>query len=202
MNILNIIPWPVVGHSPSLEERALSGRREAWDVLIQQHNPQVTRYVQCRWGVVARTHDPGDIAQEAWRRLYQRVQDGLSGAKAPLPELSLPGLACAQARWVALELLSRKGCRSEVYTNDVMVTDPASSAPSPERIVLDRERIERLQSCLTQLTAKEQQVFRLFYREQRDYGEISRQLGISRGAVRMTISRARRHLQSLLEAGA
>ncbi|MEL6342018.1 MAG: sigma-70 family RNA polymerase sigma factor [Myxococcota bacterium] len=183
----------------SLQAHALLGYRDAWDRLIELHNSSVIDYIERKWRIVARTHDPADIAQEAWERVYQRVLAGLSGDKARIERLSLPGLVNHQARWIALEKLKRKHATQEIQPTTPLAEQPIiGPSPCPEAAVIRSRQLDQIWACLEQLTASERKVFIFYYRDLMDYEEISRRMSIQTGAVRMYLSRAHTRIRALL----
>jgi hypothetical protein len=76
-----------------LAAQALAGETGAWNALIQRHNRRVIVSLLAR-GVPLEL--ALNLAQEAWARLVQQQASG------KLTRLDLPGLAVAQARFLAL----------------------------------------------------------------------------------------------------
>jgi RNA polymerase sigma-70 factor (ECF subfamily) len=86
---------------------------------------------------------------------------------------------------------------SERLTDLALVRDPT---PLPAQEAEDAELSERLRAALTQIPAKQAQVFCLYGLEDWRYQEIAQQLTISTDSVGVLLHRARRRLRQLLDA--
>src|SRR5262249_31325925 len=95
------VPVPRTAHldEAGLCEKAMRGERDAWNVLVQRHNHRVVLALLARGVRIDRAKD---IAQEAWMRLVEQQRLGR------LARLQLPGLAIAQATFLALEAARRE----------------------------------------------------------------------------------------------
>src|SRR5688572_14936753 len=82
-------------------QRALDSSVDAWNALIQRHNRRVVVALLAR---CLRIDQAKDIAQETWLRLIEQQRAG------KLPTLTLPGLALAQATFIACDA-ARKTAR-------------------------------------------------------------------------------------------
>lgn len=179
-------------------ERALEGSRPAWNAVVGAHHPAVVTYVQQRWPNLHARVGAEDVAQEAWIRIYRRIQDGLAGIRPKLQSLILPGLALRQARFVALEWLQT----GRVKREDCAETVPESIDPqrSPYDRAADRQTLRRLNDSLEDLPAREKLAWQLFYEEERTPAQIAQIMGLgSEGAARTVVSRARARLVARLE---
>lgn len=181
--------------SGEAEARALSGDQSAWNELIQRHTPRVIAYLRSWEGAIA-GHAPQDIAQEAWTRLWTRVMDGVRGTRAPVLSLELPGLALAQARFVALELARRKGAQE--HGDDEQLERVPAAASSPDAQVHARAQLLKLRALVATLPERDRQAWELRYLKHLDTPEIAEIMGISPGAVRMAVSRSRKVLSAAL----
>ena len=74
--------------------RALEGQSSAWDEIVRRHSHRVLLALLARGVPWDTAHD---LVQEVWLRLVRQQRAGR------LQSLALPGLAIAQAGWLARE---------------------------------------------------------------------------------------------------
>jgi len=141
--------------------------------------------------VVKQYEEAEDIAQEtflrAWRYLarYNESRPFRSWLFAIARNLALNALRRPRAVIVSLD--GEGGGR--------LVATIASSADSPAAEALSREQRRRLAAALQQLTPRAAMVFTLFYQEGMSIAEIARVAGMTRGAVKVALHRARETLR-------
>lgn len=70
------------------------------------------------------------------------------------------------------------------------------AAPSPETIMMGRERVERLQRLINCLPAKQARAFTLFHLDGLETAEIAATMNETESYVRLLLSRARKELKS------
>jgi RNA polymerase sigma factor (sigma-70 family) len=188
----------VAGEAPrGLGELALAGDTAAWNLLIQKHNHRVVVSLLARGVRIDRAKD---IAQDAWLRLIEQQRAGR------LNQISLPGLAIAQAAFLACEAARRDasarrlapiadedGDRSPLRD----VADPAADA---ETRLLGSERLACAERVLARCSTSARTVFRLAYgREPLAHVDIARQAGLSLQRVRQILCEVRKELRAALE---
>ncbi|MEO2003546.1 MAG: sigma-70 family RNA polymerase sigma factor, partial [Candidatus Poribacteria bacterium] len=71
-------------------------------------------------------------------------------------------------------------------------------APSIDRTLEDRERWDALMHALSRLSDRDRELIRAYYLEERPYGEVLQRFGLTYGAFRARLSRARRALRTQL----
>ena len=76
---------------------------------------------------------------------------------------------------------------------DVTVT------PSPETLLMGRERVERLQRLVNSLPEKQSRAFTLFHFDGLETAEIARVMGETESYVRLLLSRARKEVKSRID---
>jgi RNA polymerase sigma factor (sigma-70 family) len=168
--------------------RAQRGERDAFGELFERHAPAVLRFCFRRTGNSAVAEDLTSIVfLEAWRRRDRTVFFGGSGR---------PWLF-----GVALNVL-RSQARAERRHREVLARLPAGDAPEPESEAaiarLDAERQMRdVLKASEQLGRREREVLELCVWEGLSTEEAALALGVSPGAVRSRLSRARRRLPLL-----
>lgn len=193
-------PAPVVRASPVLERNdeslctaALGGDVPAWNALIQRHNHRVVVALLAR-GV--RIDKAKDIAQEAWMRLVEQQRLGR------LDRLQLPGLAIAQATFLALESARREasGRRHENLEEPAIASALADPHADAESRLLTEERVARAVDVLSRCSPSARKVFRLAYGgDGLSHGEVAQRVGLSLQRVRQILCEVRAKLRLELE---
>jgi RNA polymerase sigma-70 factor (ECF subfamily) len=178
-------------HEPSdadLLKGVFDGSRPAWDALIHKYRRRVLV------ALLADGHsldEAGELAQEAWVRLWAAQQAG------KLERLELPGLAVAQARFLAKDAWRRQKTRSSAAA--ALGTTAAVEVPSSEAQVSTRQQLLRVQAALETLPASQQRIFRLAQTEGLPHADIAAQVGLSLQRVRQIIWEVRTALRAAME---
>jgi RNA polymerase sigma-70 factor, ECF subfamily len=180
-----------------LVARALRGDQIAFEGLVQRYSPLVFRVIR---GVLARSAEVEDIAQEVFFRAYRSLGQVETGSRLG------PWLAriAVNLCYDHLRRLRRRGERSfseltreEVRAVDTLLHDE-TALHAVDRLFL-RDVAERL---VSRLAPKDRAVLLLKEREGMDTREVAGVLGCSETAVRLRLFRARRTLRKLLGEGA
>jgi RNA polymerase sigma factor (sigma-70 family) len=172
----------------ALLARTQAGDTEAFGTLFERHAPAVLRFCFRRTGNAAVAEDLTSIVfLEAWRRRDRTT--------------FFEGQARPWLLGVALNVL-RSQARAERRYREVLARLPADQAAEPESEVaiarLDAEtEMRAVLRAVQQLGQRERDVLELCVWEGLSTEEAALALGISPGAVRSRLSRARRRLPLL-----
>ncbi len=186
-------PAPLDPSDEHLCAAALSGEAAAWNALIQRHNHRVVVALLAR-GV--RVDKAKDIAQEAWMRLVEQQRLGR------LDRLQLPGLAIAQAAFLALESARRESSarRHENLEEPAIAAALADPRADAESRLLTEERVARAVDVLSKCSPSARQVFRLAYGgDGLSHGQVAQRVGLSLQRVRQILCEVRAKLRLALE---
>jgi RNA polymerase sigma factor (sigma-70 family) len=173
----------------TLSAAALAGSAEAWSALVQRHNHRVVVSLLARGVRVDRAKD---IAQEAWMRLVEQQRNG------KLERLQLPGLAIAQATFLALEAQRRDAVARKHDPIDEPAVAAALRDPQcdAEARLLTAERVARALDVLSTCSPSARGVFRLAYGgEGLSHAEVARRVGLSLQRVRQILCEVRAKLR-------
>lgn len=182
-----------------LAEAALVGHLQAWGELARRHTHRVVLALLTR-GVSLDVAE--DLAQETWMRLIEQQRAGR------LRAIRMPGLAIAQARWLALES-SRTQMRREALLGVSALPEPREEPPDlrvasdPETWLFYEERLEIVRRELERCPARARDVFRAVHAEHApSHAEVARDFGLSVQRVRQILCEVRARLRSAVcEAG-
>jgi len=172
---------------------ALRGERDAWSALVQRHNPRVVMTLLARGLRIDRAKD---IAQEAWMRLVEQQRLGR------LERLQLPGLAIAQATFLALEATRRESTtrRHEPIDEPAITAALADPGADAEARMVTEERVDCAVEILSGCSASARKVFRLAYGgDGLSHAEVAEQVGLSLQRVRQILCEVRAKLRDALE---
>lgn len=175
---------------------ALAGEPPAWDEIVRRHSRRVVVALLAQG--VALDHAE-DLAQEAWLRLVQQQRAGR------LRTLELPGLAIAQAGWLARES-TRSRIRREAIAGrplplgadagDVEDTDPNAN---PEGQAILCERWDVVRDALARCPPRAQQVFSAVYGPGApSHAQVAHDLGLSVQRVRHILCEVRARIRIAL----
>jgi RNA polymerase sigma-70 factor (ECF subfamily) len=165
---------------------------EPWDRIVARH----TRAV---WLTVVSLGVPADkardVVQATWARLYEQRRS--FERSRGTTEVKMPGLAIAQARFLAIDALRRS--RVERRHLATVVADDVDHI-DPERQVMSRERLARAADALAKCTAQEQRIFRTVYDDPaRPHADIAADVGLSVQRVRQILCEVRAKLREAME---
>jgi len=164
-------------------QRALSGDRPTWDLLVSRHTRAVEVALLAKGQSLPEARE---LTQAAWALLFQRVVEGR------FSRLELPGLAIHQA-----ELLAREQRRALAR---VPPPDEGHAPPTPEEVVSSRRAIARVRDELAKVPVTARRVFELLHGvPPRTPAEVAVELGLSVQRVRQVLCEVRARLRKLLE---
>lgn len=169
----------------TLVELCLSGRRQAFDVVVERHRRQV--YQLC-YRYVGNHEDAADLAQDAFVRAFK----GLKGFKG---ESSLATWLYRIAVNVCLNRLALKAPASEEL-------DPADRVDHrverPDVALLREERAAEVRAAIRRLPPKQRATLVLRIYHELPHEEIAGILGSSVGAAKANLFHALANLKKLL----
>ena len=157
--------------------------------LFREHHDLI---LQAAYRVTGRAEDAEEVLQTVFLRLLRR--------QGPPPDLGAGarGYFKRAAVNAALDLLrsrrARPGIALDEQTRGVVATQP-----DPQRHLVGRQWHSRLRRALAGLSPQAAQIFALRYFEELGNGEIARLLGISQGAVGVSLHRSRAQLRRELK---
>lgn len=174
--------------------RALEGQSSAWDEIVRRHSHRVLLALLARGVPWDAAHD---LVQEVWLRLVRQQRAGR------LQSLALPGLAIAQAGWLAREAGRTKRRHETIMskaaasvTVDDVDHDPGAD---PEEQAIRRERLDRIREELEVCPPRARQIFLAVYGpEGRSHAEAARDFGLSVQRVRQAVCEVRARVRAAL----
>jgi len=178
-----------------LAVRALQGDIDAWGEIARRHTHRVVVSLLAQ-GVPLESAE--DLTQEVWILLLRKQREGR------LQQLRLPGLAIAQAGWLAREAGRTRRRRDAIIgitgSEPADVHDPSGEDPGPEQLAMDRERLELVTRELMRCPVRSRQVFQAVYGPAGEsHAEVAHRLGLSVQRVRQIICEVRARLRIALD---
>ena len=129
-----------------------------------------------------------DVVQDVMYKLWQKRQeaDGIDNLEAWLMVLT---------RNRSLDIL-RKNKDNQVNIDEAYTV--SDTAPIPDKQMENADLMEQLKLCLNQLPEKQRTIFHLREIEQMTYEEICTSTGFTLDDVKVSLFRARKHIQRML----
>lgn len=131
-----------------------------------------------------------DIAQETYLEAWQRL------STLQQPASLLPWLRQVTRNRAIDHVRRRRHDASPVALSEARLLDVAQGGPGPEASLVERQQAELLAQALDALPDESREVLVLFYREGQSSRHVAALLGLSDGAVRKRLQRAREVLQA------
>ena len=172
--------------------RALEGQSSAWDEIVRRHSHRVLLAVLAHGVPCDAAHD---LVQEVWLRLVRQQRAGR------LQSLALPGLAIAQAGWLAREEGRTKRRHETIMSGKEVTIDDVDHDPEvdPEEQAIRRDRLDRIRRELEACPPRARQIFLAVYGPQgRSHAEAARDLGLSVQRVRQALCEVRARVRTAL----
>jgi RNA polymerase sigma-70 factor (ECF subfamily) len=169
-------------------ERALAGDRDGFRVLVERYSRPLFRLA---FRMTDSETDADEVVQETFLRAWRGLEryDGRASFSTWIYRI---------AANCALDQLRGRRRRGEVLAMDDRLP-LESGAPSPDRLVFDRQIKESLDLALAGLTVQERTAFVLRHHEDLSIDEISALLGLSREAAKHSVFRAVQKLRRALQ---
>lgn len=134
--------------------------------------------------------DPEDVAQEAFRKLYDRGDiESIRNLRAFL---------WRTARNIVLAARRKADVRTKYdFEIEQLFFSPKGDNSGPERIISAREQLRTINACLRKMPERRRRAFMLYRVEGLSMEEVAKRLGFSRSAAAKHVSRADREINSL-----
>ncbi|XSG81097.1 MAG: RNA polymerase sigma factor [Methyloligella sp. ZOD6] len=152
--------------------------------LLTENYGDLVRHLNYRLGGEADAHD---VVQDTFLRLNQvSVDTVIQNPRSYLFRV---------ADNVAVDHLRRNAAKKRLSAT-IENLETANETPSPERVVDYRQRLERLQTAITELSARQREAFLMHRFDGLSHGEIADAMGISKSAVEKLLMKALGHLRT------
>ena len=176
-----------------LVTRARLGDHVAFGQLIHRHHSSLRRMASA---ILRSSAETDDVMQDSWLHVYlhlprfQGTATFRTWVHSIVRNRAIDHRRSAQRRWRAGTRLSAESIRDAL----------SSSARSPEAIILDAERRERLTHAIAALPGRLRQPLQLWHSGRHSYDEMSRITGVTVGTIKSRVWEARQRVtQSLLQ---
>lgn len=133
-----------------------------------------------------------DVAQDTYAKAWQRI------GSMQRPESLLPWLRQVSRNAAIDHVRRRRHQEVAIDMDDARVAGATADEPEPDAWVHDWQRSQQLARALDAVPDDSREVLLLFYREGQSSRHVAALLGLSDGAVRKRLQRARDALQSEL----
>jgi RNA polymerase sigma-70 factor (ECF subfamily) len=166
-------------------QRAQLGDEQAYSELVATYQTPV--YNLC-YRMLGSAQEAEDAAQETFWRAYRNLQHFDATRSFPTWLLSIAAHFCIdqqrRRRLPTIEL-------DELLDFEEITADPS---PTPEKVAVENEDVEKIQQRLAELNPSDRAVLILRYFYEMSEDEICKTLSISKSAVKSRLHRARQHM--------
>ena len=135
-------------------------------------------YLKSNW---RNASDIADLRQEIYTRVFE-------AAREQVPE-NPKRFVLATARNLLINLVRREQVVPMETFGDLDALEVATEAPGPDRIVTDREELNRVKAALAQLAPRTREAIELAYFEGMSRTEAAKRMGISQQVASKLIAR-------------
>ncbi len=169
-----------------LVREARAGSSASFDVLVRRHRARLRRAVRA---VLRDPSEVDDVVQQAFLQAYT----GLGGFAGTAPFSTwLTRIATNEA--LMRSRRSRRVERAALH----LVTWTESFPGTPEQEAASREAMERVEAAFPRLSIHHREVIQLTTLHELSHAAMAERLGVSEGAVKVRLHRAREALRGLL----
>ena len=175
----------------ALVARAQRGDRDAFSTLIEHYAPTI---LSVAWRMVGDRTLADDVAQETFLAAFKSLRSFRTDARF---STWLYRIAVNKSRDVQRAQSVRQGVFLSGGDDDQGDVEPIGDSSlhrSPEELLLEQHRRQKLLEALRRLTPLYREAFVLKHVEGLDYDEMSDILGVDGGTLRMRVYKARREL--------
>jgi len=162
-----------------------NGQTESETVLYEKYSAKVY-YLALR--ELRSLQDAEDVRAETFLRVLQAIRGNQVRSAA-----SLPGFILGVTRNVLRELYARRTRAADAIPPEAV----GLTAPSHERLFLDREVQLAIQKTIERLKPRERAVLRMHFYDELPTEEIARRAAIAPERVRLVKSRALKHFREI-----
>jgi RNA polymerase sigma-70 factor (ECF subfamily) len=159
-----------------------------WPAIVAEHRAAVWRTI---YRLLNHEADAADCYQETFLAAYQAVGSGSVSNWRPF-------LMSIAARRAIDRLRARIRLRQRFVSLEG-IADPVAKSSTPQQAAGASELLDQVRGLLSELPDKQAEIFWLSCLEGLSHRDISEQLHIQEGDVRVQLHRARKRLQASLE---
>jgi RNA polymerase sigma factor (sigma-70 family) len=179
---------PIPSDAATLDSEGLHAGPQ-WDRMTWQYSKALQRFFANR---VSNPSDVGDLVQKVFVRVLQRAQGG------PIEHVQ-HYLFQVAANVLADEYRRAKSRHEDEHDSYDESVHQLRSDLSPERILLGEEALARVMRAIQQLPETTRDVYVLRIRQEREFPQIARMLGISERGAQRHMARALQFLEAVLK---
>ncbi|CAN5370227.1 RNA polymerase sigma factor [soil metagenome] len=180
--------------NPGPDDGSTAPPKDLLETYLDQREPMI-RFFRGRMGPGA---DVEDLLQELYLKIAGLDPDHVD-IQSPRAYLYRLASNLLVDRWRAWQRSRARDSAWRLVTRAPGIADDMDDAPSPEAIVVDRDRLEQLARVIATLPTRTRTIFRLHKFEGLSHAEVAERLGVSRSAVEKHMMDALRALAEKME---
>jgi RNA polymerase sigma-70 factor (ECF subfamily) len=166
--------------------RARDGDASAFGELMSRHHAPLFHVARA---IVRSSEDAQDVTQTAWFHVHQHVRQFAGSSSVRTWLIAITRNAAIDHRRVTLRQPWQWSQNAAS-----MIDTHCSTLPSPEELLLEKERQARLTQSIAALPSHLRAPLRLWHSQQYSYAEMANKTGVVVGTIKSRIWEARRHV--------
>jgi RNA polymerase sigma-70 factor, ECF subfamily len=172
-------PRPGTATDEALVAAARTGSDAAFTAIVQRYEPQLIAYARQVLG--GRHHDAEECVQDAFVRALRSMRGGDS-------EIALRPWLHAIVRNRCLDQLRKPNRTTDLDPHEAVLAD---HGPGPVSMIAHRQRLDQVVEGMVALPERQRRALVMHELEDRSHSTIGRALGVSAGASKALVCRAR-----------
>ncbi len=168
---------------------ALDGNTDSFGVLVSYYDDKVRPYVE---RLCNNDYDSNDVLQETYIKAFNKLA-------TYNPAHGLDVWLRTIARNTFLDIKRKQKSTESFLVDDTAKYDIASNTITPEDIIINNERVDKVEVQLSKLAPHYQRIIELRYFELMSYNDIATTLQIPIGTVKTQLFRAKKMLVKIID---
>lgn len=169
--------------NPILIRSSKDGSLEEFEILLEKHRDDVTKYITQLMG---NEYDANDIVQETFIKAFTRIDLYRENS-------SFPGWLCSIAKNTFIDTVRKNSKRTDIEINEYNQT--TIEIDEEELWYNKEEKITNLESSIQQLPQEYIKVLNMRYYLDMSYEDISNKMNVPIGTIKTWIHRAKNELK-------
>jgi RNA polymerase sigma-70 factor (ECF subfamily) len=172
----------------ALVSAARAGSDAAFTAMVQRYEPQLTAYARQVLG--GRHHDAEECVQDAFVRALRSMRTNDA-------EIALRPWLHAIVRNRCLDQLRKPNRTTDLDPHEAVIAD---QGPGPVSMIANRQKLDEVVAGLESLPERQRRALVMHELEDRSHSSIGRTLGVSAGASKALVCRARQGVANAIGA--
>ncbi len=171
----------VIAEDRLLVEWTLEGDNAAFEFLISRYSESIRRLLLSSLGSNAQ-QDVDDLMQESLIKAYINLH-------RYDPRYTFGQWIYTIARNTFIDFFRKR--QDDISIDEKFTATPEERSPNPEQSIINSQKRVQIEECISHLSPRHQELFRMRFLEEYSYEEIAEKLAMPLGSVKTNIHRSR-----------